>query len=80
MNDTKLAIYGGPITKTTPYGTGNRFGLEEAKQLVKKEKKVKDLKAKERKEKVKAKVELFHKLIQMSQENQELCSQRESYI
>jgi len=50
--------------------------LEEAKQLVKKEKRVKDSKVKERKEKA----ELFHKLTQMSPESQEWCSRRGSYI
>jgi dTDP-4-amino-4,6-dideoxygalactose transaminase len=34
MTDQKLAIHGGPKTKTTPFGTGKRFGLEEAKELV----------------------------------------------
>jgi len=32
--DAKLAIEGGPKAKPTPYGTGRRFGLEEARQLV----------------------------------------------
>jgi len=31
---TKLAIHGGNKTKTTPFGTGKRFGLEEAKELL----------------------------------------------
>ncbi|MGG3280327.1 DegT/DnrJ/EryC1/StrS family aminotransferase [Paenibacillus solani] len=30
----KLAIHGGDKTKTTPFGTGKRFGLEEAKELL----------------------------------------------
>ncbi|GAB6926175.1 DegT/DnrJ/EryC1/StrS family aminotransferase [Paenibacillus sp. JCM 10914] len=30
----KLAIQGGPKTKTTPFGTGKRFGMEEVKELV----------------------------------------------
>jgi len=29
----KLALYGGPKTKTTPFGTGNRYGKEELNQL-----------------------------------------------
>ena len=29
----KLALYGGEKTKTTPYGTGNRFGKEELQNL-----------------------------------------------
>ena len=29
----ELAIHGGPKTKTTPYGTGKRFGEEELQQL-----------------------------------------------
>ena len=29
----KLAIYGGTPVKTTPYGTGKRFGKEELKNL-----------------------------------------------
>ncbi|AZB43749.1 DegT/DnrJ/EryC1/StrS family aminotransferase [Bacillus sp. FJAT-42376] len=29
-----LAIHGGRKTKTAPFGTGNRFGLEEAKELL----------------------------------------------
>ncbi|MBB6734312.1 DegT/DnrJ/EryC1/StrS family aminotransferase [Cohnella zeiphila] len=32
MND-QLAIHGGPKTKTTPFGTGRRFGFEEIKEL-----------------------------------------------
>ncbi|WP_438349805.1 DegT/DnrJ/EryC1/StrS family aminotransferase [Paenibacillus sp. FA6] len=31
---SKLAIHGGEKTKTTPFGTGKRFGLEEAKELL----------------------------------------------
>lgn len=35
MEDThKLAIHGGEKTKKTPFGTGKRFGLEEAKELL----------------------------------------------
>ncbi|MCC2686005.1 MAG: DegT/DnrJ/EryC1/StrS family aminotransferase [Paenibacillaceae bacterium] len=34
QNPAKLAIHGGPKTKTTPFGTGRRFGLEEAQQLL----------------------------------------------
>ncbi|WP_020617923.1 DegT/DnrJ/EryC1/StrS family aminotransferase [Paenibacillus daejeonensis] len=30
----KLAITGGPKVKTTPFGTGKRFGMEEVKELV----------------------------------------------
>lgn len=30
----KLAIHGGEQTKTTPFGTGKRFGFEEAKELL----------------------------------------------
>ncbi|GIP39804.1 aminotransferase DegT [Paenibacillus sp. J31TS4] len=30
----QLAIHGGPKVKTTPFGTGKRFGLEEAKELL----------------------------------------------
>jgi len=30
----QLAIHGGPKTKTTPFGTGKRFGLDEAKELL----------------------------------------------
>ena len=33
MQNEKLALLGGPKTKTTPYGTGNRFGKEELQQL-----------------------------------------------
>lgn len=29
-----LALFGGPKTKTTPFGTGKRFGLDEAKELL----------------------------------------------
>ena len=29
----ELALYGGPKTKTTPFGTGNRYGQEELDQL-----------------------------------------------
>ncbi|TLS50112.1 DegT/DnrJ/EryC1/StrS family aminotransferase [Paenibacillus antri] len=29
-----LALYGGPKTKVTPFGTGRRFGFEEAKELL----------------------------------------------
>ncbi|MDR0271093.1 DegT/DnrJ/EryC1/StrS family aminotransferase, partial [Paenibacillus sp.] len=31
---SKLAIHGGEKVKTTPFGTGKRFGLEEAKELL----------------------------------------------
>src|SRR5690606_6564633 len=34
MSEQKLAIHGGPKTKTTPFGTGKRFGLDEAKELL----------------------------------------------
>lgn len=34
MNETALAIHGGPKTKTTPFGSGKRFGLDEAKELL----------------------------------------------
>ncbi len=34
MNNQPLAIHGGPKVKTTPFGTGKRFGLEEAQQLL----------------------------------------------
>jgi len=34
MADEKLAIDGGPKAKPTPYGTGRRFGLEEARELL----------------------------------------------
>mgnify|MGYP001163279063 CR=1 FL=1 len=34
MSNEKLAILGGPKTKTTPFGTGKRFGLDEAKELL----------------------------------------------
>lgn len=34
MDVQKLAINGGPKTKTTPFGTGKRFGVEEVRQLV----------------------------------------------
>ncbi len=34
MDERKLAIQGGSKVKTTPYGTGKRFGLEEAKELL----------------------------------------------
>jgi len=30
----KLAVHGGEKTKNTPFGTGKRFGLEEAQQLL----------------------------------------------
>jgi len=30
----RLAIHGGPKTKETPFGTGRKFGLEEAKELI----------------------------------------------
>jgi perosamine synthetase len=30
---SKLAVHGGPKAKTTPYGSGQRFGAEELKQL-----------------------------------------------
>jgi dTDP-4-amino-4,6-dideoxygalactose transaminase len=29
----KLALFGGPKTKITPFGTGKRFGAEELRQL-----------------------------------------------
>ncbi|MCD9025128.1 DegT/DnrJ/EryC1/StrS family aminotransferase [Cohnella silvisoli] len=32
--DNRLALHGGPKTKTTPFGTGKRFGLEEARELL----------------------------------------------
>ncbi|WP_135553495.1 DegT/DnrJ/EryC1/StrS family aminotransferase [Paenibacillus cymbidii] len=34
MQQEKLAIHGGAPVKTTPYGSGKRFGLEEAKELL----------------------------------------------
>jgi perosamine synthetase len=34
MNKGRLAIEGGEKTKSTPFGTGQRFGLEEAKELL----------------------------------------------
>jgi perosamine synthetase len=34
VNEDKLAIYGGDKVKTSPFGTGKRFGLEEAKELL----------------------------------------------
>src|ERR1700730_11852379 len=34
MSENQLAIYGGSKVKTTPFGTGKRFGLEEAKELM----------------------------------------------
>jgi dTDP-4-amino-4,6-dideoxygalactose transaminase len=34
MDEQILAIHGGPKVKTTPFGTGKRFGLEEVQQLV----------------------------------------------
>ncbi|GGD47329.1 DegT/DnrJ/EryC1/StrS family aminotransferase [Paenibacillus nasutitermitis] len=34
MDEVKLAIHGGSKVKTTPFGTGKRFGLEEAKELL----------------------------------------------
>lgn len=34
MNQVKLAILGGSKIKTTPFGTGKRFGEEEVKELV----------------------------------------------
>ena len=34
MADETLAIHGGPKTKTTPFGTGKRFGDEEKRQLI----------------------------------------------
>jgi perosamine synthetase len=34
MSDNQLAIHGGSKVKTTPFGTGKRFGLEEAKELM----------------------------------------------
>ncbi|MBD2861477.1 DegT/DnrJ/EryC1/StrS family aminotransferase [Paenibacillus oceani] len=34
MSQETLAIHGGPKTKTTPFGTGKRFGLDEAKELL----------------------------------------------
>lgn len=34
MSQETLAIHGGPKTKTTPFGTGKRFGFDEAKELL----------------------------------------------
>lgn len=34
MDERRLAIHGGPKVKTTPFGTGKRFGVEEAKELM----------------------------------------------
>lgn len=34
MSNGQLAILGGTKTKTTPFGTGKRFGLDEAKELL----------------------------------------------
>ncbi|WP_462409866.1 DegT/DnrJ/EryC1/StrS family aminotransferase [Neobacillus sp. Marseille-QA0830] len=34
MDQNTLAIHGGPKVKTTSFGTGKRFGLEEAKELL----------------------------------------------
>ncbi|WP_409345690.1 DegT/DnrJ/EryC1/StrS family aminotransferase [Paenibacillus sp. MBLB4367] len=34
MDENKLAIHGGSKIKTTPFGTGKRFGFEEAKELL----------------------------------------------
>lgn len=34
MDHHQLAIHGGPKTKTSPFGSGNRFGEEEVKELV----------------------------------------------
>ncbi|MDG0811247.1 DegT/DnrJ/EryC1/StrS family aminotransferase [Cohnella rhizosphaerae] len=34
MVEQQLAIHGGPPVKTEPFGTGKRFGLEEAKELL----------------------------------------------
>jgi dTDP-4-amino-4,6-dideoxygalactose transaminase len=34
VSDNKLAIHGGDKVKTSPFGTGKRFGLEEAKELL----------------------------------------------
>ncbi|MEI4768459.1 DegT/DnrJ/EryC1/StrS family aminotransferase [Psychrobacillus sp. FJAT-51614] len=34
MGENMLALYGGPKVKTTPFGTGNRFGQDEAKELL----------------------------------------------
>lgn len=34
MKQNALAIHGGPKVKTTSFGTGKRFGLEEAKELL----------------------------------------------
>lgn len=34
MDRQKLAIHGGDQVKTIPYGTGNRFGLDEVKELL----------------------------------------------
>ena len=31
--DSALALYGGPKVKTTPFGTGNRFGGGEKREL-----------------------------------------------
>jgi dTDP-4-amino-4,6-dideoxygalactose transaminase len=34
VSEERLALLGGPKTKVTPFGTGKRFGLEEAKELL----------------------------------------------
>ena len=34
VTNTALALYGGPKVKTTPFSTGKRFGLEEARHLL----------------------------------------------
>ncbi|KPC70280.1 spore coat protein [Thermoactinomyces vulgaris] len=34
MDERRLAIHGGPKVKTTPFGTGKRFGEEEARELL----------------------------------------------
>jgi len=34
VTDERLALLGGPKTKTTPFGSGKRFGFEEAKELL----------------------------------------------
>ncbi|MBA4542189.1 DegT/DnrJ/EryC1/StrS family aminotransferase [Thermoactinomyces daqus] len=34
MNKRRLALHGGPKVKTSPFGTGKRFGVEEEKELM----------------------------------------------
>ncbi len=34
MREEELAIHGGPKVKTDAFGTGKRFGTEEAKELL----------------------------------------------